>query len=93
MYVKCNIRVKSNWYSIAEKEGKGKWEKWNVRIALWTFFSYTIRIVRLFQKEGSRMRTMSLMFLVLVIGGIIGLAAIIAMIVVVMKNKNDRDNY
>ena len=39
------------------------------------------------------MRTMSLMFLVLVIGGIIGLAAIIAMIIVVLRNKKDRDKY
>ena len=39
------------------------------------------------------MYAMSLMFLVLVVGGIIGLAAIIAMIVVVMRNKKDRDEY
>ena len=39
------------------------------------------------------MRTISLMFLVLVIGGIIGLAAIIAMIIVVLRNKKDRDKY
>ena len=39
------------------------------------------------------MRTMSLMFLILVGGGIIGLAAMIAMIVVVMKNKKDKDEY
>jgi len=39
------------------------------------------------------MYAMSLSFLLLVIGGIIGLAAIIAMIVVVLKNKKDRDKY
>ena len=39
------------------------------------------------------MYAMSLMFLVLVIGGIIGLAAIIAMVIVVLKNKKDRDKY
>ena len=39
------------------------------------------------------MYAMSLSFLLLVIGGIIGLAAIIAMIIVVLRNKKDRDEY